>query len=304
MWWSEALKLDPGYLEAAEHLATLFCGQKRQYEAVDLIDGVLQHLKADADCMSSLFQPGRQDAFNLPSIPHLSVSRLLGLMHAKANILYALHDHVPAAMAFDTTISLAAGLPDGSSVKLVQTIIGRLLAHYRMPSTSAILLLSPYEALGSLQACFGLNYALPGLTSLAAGPALRTAMSITSNCLLSLAKIYQDACESGRASETGLLVSTTNNGRLVLVPSQSRTQLPQRFSIAEVLTLYYLSMSLQPSASTANNVGILLASLNNPFSGPATLPSSTGGRSGETGTALAARYYEYGISLDPHHAHL
>ncbi|KAI9869672.1 MAG: hypothetical protein M1823_008992, partial [Watsoniomyces obsoletus] len=77
---------------------------------------------------------------------------------------------------------------------------------------------------------------LPGLEFISQGQSSKAAVSTTSNCLLSLAKIYQDAMSS--AVEVGTLKST---------------------STRDILALYYLSLSLQRSPSTANNVGILLA---------------------------------------------
>ncbi|RNJ54972.1 hypothetical protein D7B24_009154 [Verticillium nonalfalfae] len=81
--------------------------------------------------------------------------------------------------------------------------------------------------------------------------------------------------------------------------------------INDILALYYLSLSLQESPSTANNVGILLASVQQAPSTtsqfmvsnrlqasgiPGILPGS--------GLALALSYYNYGLSLDPKHVHL
>jgi len=128
---------------------------------------------------------------------------------------------------------------------------------------------------------------LPGLEFVPSKIAHRAAVSTTSNSLLSLAKIYQD----------GLCAQT---------PKRSG----QTAGTREILALYYLSLSLQPSPSTANNVGILLASVqhaspiqvmpqqmqNRVFNYTGVVPGS--------GIALALAYYNYGLNLDGKHAHL
>ena len=80
--------------------------------------------------------------------------------------------------------------------------------------------------------------------------------------------------------------------------------------VQEILALYYLSLSLQPSPSTANNVGILLASVqqsgrSRTNTRPHNLPShSIPGVVPGSGVALALAYYDYGLKLDTRHAHL
>jgi tetratricopeptide (TPR) repeat protein len=116
----------------------------------------------------------------------------------------------------------------------------------------------------------------------------KAAISTTSNCLLSLAKIYQDAMTSSAPTAN----SKTTTG------------------VRDILALYYLSLSLQPSPSTANNVGILLASIQQAgvtcapqTAGESQLPDIPGVVPG-SGIALALAYYNYGLNLDSRHAHL
>lgn len=78
----------------------------------------------------------------------------------------------------------------------------------------------------------------------------------------------------------------------------------------DILALYYLSLSLQPSPSTANNVGILLASVQSnaqqrlaPDDSIRQMPRIPGVVP-ESGIGLALAYYNYGLHLDKKHAHL
>jgi tetratricopeptide (TPR) repeat protein len=136
---------------------------------------------------------------------------------------------------------------------------------------------------------------LPGLRYVPEGIAKNAAISTTSNSLLSLAKIFQDSMSN--ASSQSLANQSSKN--------------PQRPSgVGDILALYYLSLSLQPSPSTANNVGILLASVQQPVSAPfvhfkeaSSLPAIPGVVPG-SGVALALAYYNYGLNLDSKHAHL
>lgn len=80
--------------------------------------------------------------------------------------------------------------------------------------------------------------------------------------------------------------------------------------VGDILALYYLSLSLQPSPSTANNVGILLASVQQPPSHrslnlrDSSMQQSIPGVVPGSGVALALAYYNYGLNLDSKHAHI
>jgi tetratricopeptide (TPR) repeat protein len=136
---------------------------------------------------------------------------------------------------------------------------------------------------------FAKNGDLPGLRHVPDGIAKRAAISTTSNSLLSLAKIFQDA-----------MSNSSSRQRISRMPT----------GVGDILALYYLSLSLQPSPSTANNVGILLAGIQQPpghrhqvhrdsSSHPA-IPGVVPG----SGVALALAYYNYGLNLDSRHAHI
>ena len=114
-------------------------------------------------------------------------------------------------------------------------------------------------------------------------------MSVVSNSLLSLAKILQDEMNPNTNSSPSLR--------------------SKNYRVKDILALYYLSLSLQPSPSTANNVGILLAGVHTPVpklsktAGPSEYFMFNGVLPG-SGVALALMYYKYGLSLDSNHAHL
>jgi protein O-GlcNAc transferase len=103
---------------------------------------------------------------------------------------------------------------------------------------------------------------------------------VTSNVLLTLAKLHnQDLCYF-----TGLLDPTRH-----IPPSQSL-----------VAALYYLAVSLNPTPSTYNNMGILFFSIKQSTSSI----DAQGQPEAITGVTLAQMYYERGLAMDPHHPHL
>lgn len=106
------------------------------------------------------------------------------------------------------------------------------------------------------------------------------ASNMTSTILLALAKRYQDLPASA-----------------VAIPGSSGT-----FNVNHALSImfYYLALSLAPSPSTYNNMGIVLSTIlaTAPYTDP------TGSQSILTGTSLARMYYTMGLQLDPAHPHL
>jgi tetratricopeptide (TPR) repeat protein len=337
-YWLRSVKLRPNYFEAVEHLIGLLCGYHRGREAVEIIEFVERSLRiqqsdnapgddrisessSDADrssCddLSDSFafdhdsfedfdsRPFKQanELSNQPgfgtsgyAIPGSDNGRMLALVHAKGNMLYALGDIEEASKAFEDAVLIGAG----RSVHRIQDLISKIhhvlalgggpFASPQSIPRSEPLLLPPDMALQTSRLLFSKHGDLPGLQYVPVGMAKRAAISTTSNSLLSLAKIFQD----GMASP-------------IPIPSVSGT----RSGVADILALYYLSLSLQPSPSTANNVGILLASVqqsaahrvptlrNDPMTPkiPGIVPGS--------GVALALAYYNYGLILDSRHAHL
>ena len=343
--WLQSVKLRPSYFEAVEHLIGLLCGDHRGDEAVNIIEFVEQKLRLpkpedSQDCFSETSSNTdrsssgsisatserlvmdyevdgrahqsplkRLSADNpLPgfgssgfSVPGSENGRILALVHAKGNMLYALGDVDGASKAFEDAVLISAGRSLGGIQGLIRKIVNILsldgLSALRTdirspkltPPTSAPLLLAPDKALQTARLVFAKDGELPGLRHVPEGLAKRAAIATTSNSLLSLAKIFQDAMSNSSSPQ-----------RISRMPS----------GVGDILSLYYLSLSLQPSPSTANNVGILLASVQLPASLRPIVPRdnssllSIPGVVPGSGVALALAYYNYGLNLDSRHAHL
>ncbi|KAI9675137.1 MAG: hypothetical protein M1817_001545 [Caeruleum heppii] len=339
-YWLHAVKLRPSYFEAVEHLIGLLCSDHRSKEAVDIIEYVersLRYIRAgstfrardvqsetdseasgmssvapselpekpimDYECddgASTIVDPGEPNKQGYGSsgyaIPGSENGRILALVHAKGNMLYALGDNVGAARAFEDAVLVAAGRRRHGIKGLIQRITSAVSNDTNAPPSAErraseprnAVLLPPEQALQIARVVFPGHGELPGLKDVASGMAKKAAISTTSNSLLSLAKISQDGMTSGVTSSP---VAASG--------------------VHDILALYYLSLSLQPSPSTANNVGILLASIQQaatPSKASATF-ASTGlphipGVVPGTGVALALAYYNYGLNLDARHAHL
>ena len=229
------------------------------------------------------------------AIPATENGRILALVHAKGNMLYALGDNNGAARAFEDVVLIAAEKRSQG----IQGLIERILSAMAPESTSETqifpagappsgpVLLLPDKALQTARLVFPRGGELPGLAHIPPGMAKKAAISTTSNSLLSLAKIFQDGMSTG-----ALYGPKTTSG------------------IRDILALYYLSLALQPSPSTANNVGILLASVQHSASARsvtrsgdhqlAAIPGVVPG----SGVSMALAYYNYGLNLDSRHAHL
>ena len=332
-YWSQAVKLRPSYFEAVEHLVGLLCGDHRGKDAITVIEHVQKALKmsqqehvaiADhrSETSSSVSESpslGDQlhfdydsnngdrtskDYSDLPgsnqpgfgssgySIAGVDNGRILQLVHAKGNMLYAMGDNVGAAKSFEESVMIGVGRQFGNIEALIKHILLMVQRAARVSESDSHsvdpILITPIQALETAKLCFPNNGELPGLKHAAReGQARKAIISTTSNSLLSLAKIFQD----GMASSSSKAAVFKN-----------------MFGVREILALYYLSLSLQPSPSTANNVGILLASVQQMAPSPPPIagdkmnmyPNVTPG----SGIHLALLYYNYGLSLDDKHAHL
>jgi tetratricopeptide (TPR) repeat protein len=342
-YWRQAVRLRPSYFEAVEHLIGLLCSDHRGKEAVQVIEEVERSLKfaRKADALRNLDiesqrststvseSPSLSEASDRPifefegenesifrdlndlagsdqpgfgssgyAIPGSDNGRILALVHAKGNMLYALGDNAGAAKAFEVAVLIGAGNNvngvDGLIRRILSVVgydsVGRSPGGRRVSPSSDPILLPPDSATKTAHLCFPPNGHLPGLKDVPNdGFAQKAAVSTTSNSLLSLAKIFQDSM-------------ATNSPKITVCQSN--------YGVREILALYYLSLSLQPSPSTANNVGILLASVQQsapskkvPIFNSHFHPQIPGLVPG-SGVALALAYYYYGLQLDKRHAHL
>ncbi|KAH8431798.1 UDP-N-acetylglucosaminyltransferase [Aspergillus melleus] len=341
--WLRAVKLRPSFFEAVEHLIGLLCGSHRGKEAVNIIEFVQNSLRCpkNGDCFttdehasetesdadsraSSTSDLGSYEKASFDydddlghsasathrstepkspgfgssgyAIPGCDNGRMLALIHAKGNMLYALGDNAAAAAAFEDAILVAAGRRRHG----IQSLIKQIFAAFsqdspqgypapEQPNSSETILLYPDKALQTSKLVFVPCGTPPGIKYVAEGLARKAAVSTTSNSLLSLAKIYQDG-----------MSNISSSGAPRTAPG-----------VRDILALYYLSLSLQPSPSTANNVGILLAGIQNNAakkgfsrsSGEMQHPEIPGVIPG-SGISLALAYYNYGLHLDSRHAHL
>lgn len=242
---------------------------------------------------------GQQPGFGSSgyAIPGSENGRMILLIHAKGNMLYALKDTERASASFEEAVLISAG----REIKGVQALIWTTqsvlaprdprsgLPRRGMQNLVAPLLLPPDKAKHTAQLVFSSSHGqLPGLQFVPDGSHRKSAVSTTSNSLLSLAKIFQDSMSNG-GTTSGLIRRPTGVG--------------------DILALYYLSLSLQESPSTANNVGILLASVQQsatqqPSTPGAIVPTTIPGIVPGSGLALALAYYQYGLQLDQKHVHL
>lgn len=328
--WMQAVRRQPSYLEAVEHLVHMLCASHRNKEAVEIISFVQRSLKLSSDSNSPSSSTGTEaqavpnysrwtsgtsrpvsqsiltsnldrledratPGFGLSgySVPGSENGRMIALIHAKGNMLYALKDIDRASDAFEEAVLISTG----KSLKCIRSLIYRIQSVLSNPQTpngpharsSGPLLLPPSEARHTAKLVFAANGELPGLRFVPEGMPKKSAISTTSNSLLSLAKIFQDAMSNGGSYP-----------KLLHQPP----------GVGDILALYYLSLSLFESPSTANNVGILLASIQHTRT-TSTLRTAESlgtppikGITPGSGLALALAYYNYGLGLDPKHVHL
>lgn len=310
--WIRAVQQRPSYLEAVEHLVG-FLYKRRSKEAIDIIcyvqkalavSGQQAHvnraLRAERSTShafnSQMVGRPSQHAFNLSSggygssgysLPGSENGRILALIHAKGTMLYGLKDVDGAAQAFEEAVLISVGRNIHGIRDLVRGIQDSLSRVAAPASGAQPLLLTPDKARHAARLLFGGDGELPGLRWVNDFTPRRAAVQTTSNSLLSLAKIFQDSMASG--------ASTSALAR----PSSG---------VGDILALYYLSLSLQESPSTANNVGILLAGIpqtaSNADTAPPHVQPSIPGVLPGSGLSLALAYYNYGLRLDPKHVHL
>ncbi|KAL0465679.1 glycosyl transferase family 41 domain-containing protein [Neurospora intermedia] len=340
--WMQAVKKRPSYLEAVESLVNMLIYRHKSPEAVKVIDFVQRSLRmsspgsahdqvsetgseTDTTSTATIREPSpdpflhdgdktdspetffaftaensRQPGFGSSgyAIPGSENGRMISIIHTKGNILYSLKNIDGASKAFEEAVLVSAGRQVKglqSLIRLIQSVLNPgnggmvSLQNPTRKNLSAPLLLPPERAKHTAKLVFAASGGhLPGLQYVVSSSQRRSAVSTTSNALLSLAKILQDAMSNG-GSGAG-------------VPQQSP-------SVGDILALYYLSLSLQESPSTANNVGILLASVQLTASQQVSVPDASmaapiPGIVPGSGLALALAYYQYGLTLDPKHVHL
>lgn len=264
-WWYQAVQLRPGYWDAVENLVGVLCSTSARYkEALSVCEFVELFF----------FSKKPTQTLQINQLP-----RLLNLFYAKGNLKYALGDILGAQKEYEKGLELAFG---GIQLNSIWNLL--LFACSPLPpsDTTTLVLLLPEQATGILHVLFpNTDGVLPGLTVTTAETVQQTNQT-TSTLLLTLAKLYQDMMNPTTAA-------------LTLAASTAGTP-----TLSSLLPLYYLSLALHPSPSTANNLGIILSNISISVASSAL----TLGTHQFTGTMLAMKYYMYGLQLDPRHPHL
>lgn len=168
-----------------------------------------------------------------------------------------------------------------------------------------LVLLHPDQATRLLNLAFPeTGGVLPGLagTDLPSSPSaeattgsnVQQAAQTTSTILLTLAKMFQDMMNPS--------ASASPNAIAAAAADESST----KPTMSVLLPLYYLSLCLNPSPSTANNLGIILSNISGAVVANAVVLQDKPHQQQApiTGTSLALQYYTYGLQLDPRHPHL
>ncbi|KAG1250106.1 hypothetical protein G6F68_012978 [Rhizopus microsporus] len=173
--------------------------------------------------------------------------------------------------------------------------------HKKNASSVPLILLQPDQAVRVLHIVFpASNGILPGNVNFTTsktnnnlGTELTSAVQQTNQTpatiLLTLAKLFQD------------IMNPTTPVLITAAASASSFRTPP--TLSTLLPLYYLSLALNPSPSTANNLGIILSNIPGAVALSAVRLDSAS-TPPLTGTMLAMQYYMYGLQLDAHHPHL
>ncbi|KAJ2628494.1 hypothetical protein GGF44_004472, partial [Coemansia sp. RSA 1694] len=310
-WWWQAVKLRPGYWDAVENLMGVLCnpasGSKdagggsgpRYREALQLCEFVDNSL-----CMGDEKSRGGTGVVGKYQVQDKQLSRLQSLLYSEGNLRFALGDVAGARREYEKAMEAVLGgyrldelivrVASVGAQEGINQMFHQQLHHQLPPAHSLsidnlpLTLLVPENAARILQVIFPeTRGVLPGFAGLsaattasskpggAATSALQQANHVASNLVLQLAKLHQDHA-------------------VVAQP------------LTIVLPLYYISLALEASPSTCNNLGIILSAIPSPPT--ATLvPSLQGGQQAAQapmGSALAMQYYTQGLGLDRRHPHL
>lgn len=123
---------------------------------------------------------------------------------------------------------------------------------------------------------------------------IQQAAQTTSTILLTLAKMFQD------------MMNPSSSGSPNAIAAAAADVSSTKPTMSILLPLYYLSLALNPSPSTANNLGIILSNISGAAVASAAVLQDKPHQlqAPITGTSLALQYYTYGLQLDPRHPHL
>lgn len=201
--WLGAVKLRPSYLEATEHLVGLLY-KRHSREAVEVISYVQRALRLSAQKADTCgCADGHDHGLSGYALPASENARILALIHAKGMILYSLKDVQKASEAFEEAVLISVGRRlDGirDLIRRIHAVLSpaELESNPKRYEEGVLcpLMLPPERARLTAQLVFGGGGELPGLRFIQNVTSKRVATQTTSNSLLSLAKIFQDAMSS------------------------------------------------------------------------------------------------------------
>ncbi|KAJ1922189.1 hypothetical protein H4219_000051 [Mycoemilia scoparia] len=320
-WWWKAVQLRPGYWDAVENLLGVLCNSQdsskysqksgdkkarpRYSEALQLCDFVESSLQVRSD-------GGISTATSRYVVSEKQLHRLMSLMYTRGNIKYSLGKVEEARKDYEMAIEVVMGgylindlIVQIASIGMYDDI--NRYFHNQQPRTQSpktnmsidslsITLLSPNRALQLLRNLFPHTGGLfPGILQLYKdyGPIVHGTGDNSGG---------GSAKDNNPLQQTNQVLST-----LMLALAKVHQEHPivnQPLSI--VLPLYYFSLTVLPSPSTCNNLGIILSAIPSPPT-PTSVPSVSGGSQtaqAPIGSALAMQYYTYGLTLDSKHPHL
>lgn len=287
--WRALLKHRLDNADATEHLVSHLCAERRFEDAIAVIQSFEDHItpRTSGSVETSSHLHAEPGSMRLLADLSPDKCRLLTLMQTKGRVFYATGRILEALGAFETAVLLALAPQFRSLGKFVKHIVAKIAAD---PATNDAILLDPEQALLTDRLCFPPNGLLHdryrNWTASCQPKSVRLAIS---SALLSIAKIFQDGSVSGARG---------TNGHYMPQTTQS------------VLAMYYMSLSLEPNPSIANNIGILLAGVIRSSSPHPSLLSYRSrqpllpGIAPGTPAGLAVAFYSYGLGLDYRHAHI
>lgn len=311
-WWYQAVKLRPGYWDAVENLVGVLCAKNEDATSnkEDLAPPP-RYKEALAVCefVEKFFFKQQPTILKQPlQLPIHQLARLQNLFYAKGNLKYALGDIQGAQREYEKGLELAFGGIDLLSIcnLIVYACHAPTTTTTTPPASTStevpLVLLQPDQAVRILQLVFPHSGGvLPSLVNVNNATSSNTESvstiqqtnQTTSTILLTLSKLFQD-----------LMNPTTPE--LVAAAAAHVTFNGKQPSLSVLLPLYYLSLALHPSPSTANNLGIILSNIPIAVANAAVkMPTAAHQQAAPlTGTMLAMQYYTYGLQLDSCHPHL
>ncbi|CAO3683703.1 unnamed protein product [Rhizopus stolonifer] len=309
-WWYKAVNIRPGYWDAVENLVGVLCAKTDDKQAKEVENPRYGEALIVCEFVEKYFYstPPTEPIKSPKQLPPYQLPRLQNLFYAKGNLRYALGDIQGAQKEYEKGLELAF---DGVSYLSLCNLIAFACSTDTVLSNTdersvPLILFQPDQAVRILHTAFpNSNGILPGLanvnyaastSSKANGnselaSAVQQTNQTTATILLTLAKLFQD------------IMNPTTPALIAAAATATSSSFCTPHNLSTLLPLYYLSLALNPSPSTANNLGIILSNIPGAVALSAIKLDPTSSTP-MTGTMLAMQYYMYGLQLDSRHPHL